>query len=143
MSGALPCQVVAVGNSGDESASFALSFKKPHAVAFATTNVAPFTSDLIKVSGFPAGDTVVAVECDSTVNPAATTSTDCDASSAASGTASAKGKVTFSPDGVTILSGDLYTEAGNNEVLAGGTAAIVVEDETSGISLEIPISLAS
>jgi hypothetical protein len=61
-----------------------------------------------------------------------------------SGTVGASGTVTFSPAGVKVKVGSGYVETGTGTVVKGGTADIVVNDSTtSGVSVVIPIALAS
>ena len=136
------CYVVAVGSTGDEAASSALAFKPPFATLKSTTSVVPNTSDKVTAASFPAGDTVIAEECDSSVTVPATLASRCDSGTKITGTANAKGKVTFSPPGVTVVDGSSYTESGTGTVSPGGHADIVIDDTTtSDAFVVVPITL--
>jgi hypothetical protein len=66
--GGVPCYIVVVGNTEDQTASAPLSFKLPSASAKLTEQVPSGYLDKIKAANFPAGETVEAHECDSTAN---------------------------------------------------------------------------
>lgn len=135
------CFVVAVGSAGDEVASSSLAFTPPTATLKSTSAVVANTVDKVTATSFPAGDTVTAEECDSSVT-VATLSSHCDGGTTIVGVANAKGKVAFSPPGVTIVDGSSYTESGSGTVVPGGGAHIVVNDNTtSGAFAVIPITL--
>jgi hypothetical protein len=136
------CYVVAVGSSGDETASGALALATPTAKLKATTNVVPNRADKVTASDFPPGDTVIAEECDSTVVVPGTLATNCDPATKITGITSSRGKVVLSPTGVSIVDGASYTESGTGTVVPGGHADVVIDDTTTnGAFVVIPITL--
>ncbi|MGO9455830.1 MAG: hypothetical protein ACLP62_02110, partial [Acidimicrobiales bacterium] len=136
------CYVVAVGSSGDEAVTAALGFKLPSATLKSTNSIVPNTVDKVTAASFPASDPVIAEECDSSVIVPTTVASNCDLGTKITGTANAKGKVTFSSPGVTVVDGASYTESGTGTVLPGGHADIVIEDTaTTGAFVVIPITL--
>ncbi len=142
VTGSGACYVVVVGNSGDSTASTALTFGAPTAALKVTTNVKSNAVDGLKASGFPAGDNVVAEECDSGATPV-NLATSCDPATSVSGLASSKGKVALSAKGVTVLTGSAYSESGSGTCSPGGTCSIVVDDTTQpGVAVVVPITLA-
>ncbi len=144
LAGSNPCYLVVTGSTGDWTSSTALSFKVPKATLTNSTAVASNYVDDVTATHFPIGDTVTAQECDSSVNPATNLATNCDTAKIISGTVGSTGTVTFSPAGVKVKVGAGYVETGTGTVVKGGTADIVVNDSTtSGISVVIPITLAT
>ena len=144
LSGSSSCYVVGVGSTGDEAVSAPLSFTSPSAKLMSSTNVVPNAADKVTAGSFPAGDTVTAEECDSSVAGPSTFASHCDPGTKITGTASSKGKVAFSPTGVTVVDGSSYTESGSGTVEPAGHADIVVDDTTTkGAFLVIPITLHS
>ncbi len=138
------CYVVGVGSTGDEGASLALAFKPPSATLKSASNVVANTVDKPTAAYFPAGDTVIAEECDSSVTVPTTLASDCDPSTKITGSASVKGKVAFSSPGVTVVDGASYTESGSGTVLPGGHADVVIDDTTTaGAFVIVPITLHS
>ena len=138
------CEIV-VSDSANSAVGLELpvSFAAPAVTLSKSTAVAANYLDKVTASGFPVGDTVVAEECDSSVNAATNLATNCDTATAISGTVGASGKVTFSPTGVTVRIGSSYTESGTGSVVAGGSGDIVVADSTNpALSVAIPITLA-
>jgi hypothetical protein len=135
------CYVVVTGGSGASVASGPLGFITPVAMATKMAAVKANSVDKIKASGFPAGDTVTARECDSAATPS-TLASRCDISTVITGIVSANGKVTFAPTGVTVRVGAAYSEVGSGTVVSGGPATLIVNDTTNpGISVMIPITL--
>jgi hypothetical protein len=132
---------VAVGSSGNEAVTGTLGFKSLSATLKTINNVVPNTLDKVTAAWFPVGDTVIAEECDSSVMVPTTMASNCDPGTKITGTANAnananannaKGKMTFSSTGVTIVDGASYTESGTGTVMPGGHADIVIEDTTTG-----------
>ena len=106
VAGATTCYVVVVGNTADTTSSGALSFTLPNFTLKKTTDVLGNYVDRVKAAGLPAGDTVVAQECDASVSVPGTVPSHCDSSTDISGTTGATGKVVFSPStGVKLLVG--------------------------------------
>jgi len=149
VAGSTTCYVVVVGNTGDSTASGALSFTLPSFLVKKTTGLLGNYVDAIKASGFPIGDTVVAQECDATVSVPSTVSTHCDAATQVSGTTpGTKGTAIFSP-GVTLRVGSAYSDSASETCQVGGTCDIGVTDANNsavGASLSVgftsPIVLA-
>jgi hypothetical protein len=139
-----PCYLVTIGNTGSYASSVKLGFTAPSSSLKESSAVPANYVDKVTAAHFPAGDTVTAQECDSSVNPATNLSTDCDSDTAISGHVGSNGKVKFRPTGITVLVGSSFVETGTGTVVAGGTAGIVVTDASnSAVSVVIPITLAS
>ena len=138
------CYLVAIGNTGSYASSVKLGFTAPSSSLTKSTAVPANYVDEVTAAHFPIGDSVTAQECDSAVNPATNLSTNCDSATAISGTVASNGEVVFSPTGVTVKVGKHYIEMGAGTVVEGGTADIVVTDQSnSAVYVVIPITLAS
>ncbi|HSZ36652.1 MAG TPA: putative Ig domain-containing protein [Acidimicrobiales bacterium] len=144
VAGSTTCYVVVVGNqSGDSTASAALGFSAPRFVVKRTAEVLGNYADPLKAGGFPIGDTVLVQECDASVSVPSTDSTNCDAATQVTGTASATGGVIFSP-GVTLRAGSGYADSAAGTCTAGGTCDIVVTDEQNpAIGLQTSVTFAT
>jgi hypothetical protein len=141
--GSSPCYIVAVGNTGDSTASAPLGFALPSATVYKSTEVANGYKDAVKAKHFPIGDQILAQECDSSVNPATNAATNCDHATEIHGTVATSGAVKFSPTGVTMKDGSSYVESGSGSCPAGGTCSVVVSDENNpGAYAVVPIGLA-
>ena len=139
-----PCFIVALGNTGDSASSGPLAFSVPTVTAKDTTDVLGNTIDRLIAGGFPAGDTVVALECDSHVHMPSAVPNHCDSTTSISGVASKQGRVSFGPKGITLLLGSAFADPAHKECPAGGTCEIVVLDTGNpAIGLEIPVTFAS
>ena len=118
-------------NNAAIGVSVAVGFASPPTLSLKeTAGVLGNYVDTVKAAGFPIGDTVVAQECDSNVSPTTVTS-DCDAATQISGTASARGAVTFSPTGVKLLVGGAFSDSADGACSAGGTCEVVVTDSSN------------
>ncbi len=141
--GSPACYIVAVGNTGDSTASAPLGFALPSATVYLAANVLNGYKDAVKAKHFPIGDQILAQECDSSVNPATNLATNCDHATQIHGTVATSGAVKFSPAGVIIKDGSGYAESGSGTCPAGGTCSVVVSDESNpGAYAVVPISLA-
>ena len=141
--GSPACYIVAVGNTGDSTASAPLGFALPSATVLLAASVPNAYKDPVKAKHFPIGDQVVAQECDSSVNSATNVATNCDHATEIHGTVTPMGIAKFSPTGVTIKVGSGYVESGSGSCPAGGTCSVVVSDENHpGAYAVVPISLA-
>ena len=139
-----PCYLVAIGNTQSYASSVALGFTAPTASLKESSAVPANYVDKVTAAHFPAGDTIIAQECDSSVDPATNLATDCDSGTAISGRVGSTGKVKFRPTGITMLVGSSFVESGTGTVVAGGTADIVLTDTYNGaVSVVVPITLAS
>ena len=144
VAGSTTCYVVVVGNTGDSTASGALSFTLPSFVVKKTTGVLGNYVDGVKAVGFPIGDTIVAQECDASVSVPSTVSTHCDAATQISGTAGSNGDVTFSPTGVTLRVGSAYSDSASGTCQVGGTCDIGVTDaNNSAIGVSVSVGFAT
>ena len=113
-------------------ASVAVGFASPPTVSLKeTTNVLGNYTDVVKAAGFPIGDTIVAQECDPNVVIPTTVASDCDAATQISGPAGAKGKVTFSPTGVSSASAVLSRTVPSGTCPFGGTCEVLVSDSAN------------
>ncbi len=139
------CDIVVTDASNPAvDVSEAVTFATPTVTLKATANVPDNFVNKVSAGSFPVGDTVTARQCDSGVDPASTLGTRCDTATVITGTVASNGKVTFTPAGVTTKVGLDYVESGSGTCPAGGTCDIVVNDSTtSGISVEVPITLAA
>ncbi len=143
ISGSTACYVVVVGNTGDSTASVALSFTLPSFAVAKTTSVLGNVVDAVKASGFPIGDTIVAQECDASASVPATVSTHCDAATEVSGTASATGKVILVP-GVTLRIGSAYSDTAGGTCQVAGTCLVGVTDsDNSAIGASVAVGFTS
>ena len=135
------CEVV-VTDSGNAAIGFevAVTFAAPTATVAKASNVPANYLDTVTAKSFPIGDTVTAQECDSTVVPATTLATNCDPATAVSATIGTYGKAALT---LHVVDGASYVESGTGAVVAGGTADIVVSDPTVGVSVVVPITMAS
>ena len=142
--GSTPCYVVVVGNTADSTASGALGFTLPSFTVKETTDVLGNYVDSVKAVDFPAGDTIVAQECDASVSVPSTVSTNCDSATQISGTAGASGKVTFSPTGVTLRVGSAYSDtAGGTCELAGSCVIGLTDSDNPAIGFSVAVGFAS
>ena len=123
-----PCFIVALGNTGDSSSSGPLSFSVPTVTAKNTTDVLGNTVDRLTATGFPAGDKVVALECGLHVHVPSAVPDHCDSATSISGVASKRGRVSFSPSGITLLVGSAFADSAHSKCPAGGTCEIVALD---------------
>ena len=135
-----PCSIVVAGNTGDSTASAALSFTQPSFVVKKTTGIIGNYADGVAAAGFPIGDTIVARECDSSVSVPSTVSTNCDAATQITGTVGPSGKATFSPTGVTLRIGSAYSDGASGTCQTAGTCVIAVTDSNNG-SLGLGVSV--
>jgi hypothetical protein len=136
------CEVL-VSDSANPSVGLekAVTFAAPTASARETSNVQPNYVDKVTATDFPVGDTVTAQECDGAVT-SANLASHCDSATRITGTVSAKGTVTFTSAGVTILIGTSYTDGSGGTAPANGSADIVVNDSSdSGFYIAIPVGL--
>ena len=125
-----PCSIVASDGFGDSN-SAPLAFKVPEITVKETDSVVGNSSHPVKVKGFPIGDTVVAQECDRTVRVPNTVATHCDPATQITGTAGARGRVTFTPSQLKILVGTAYADAAGRSCSFGRVCAIAVTDSTN------------
>jgi hypothetical protein len=122
----------------------AITTADPSATVGRVANVRPGQVDAVRAVGFPAGDTVVAEECDRSVTVPATTAAHCDQATKITGTASASGRVAFSPGGVQVQVGPAYSDAAGGRCAPGRSCAIAVSDSSDPtIGLKLRIGLAS
>jgi len=136
------CEVL-VSDSANPSVGLekTVTFAAPTASARETSNVQPNYVDKVTATNFPIGDTVTAQECDGAVT-SANLATHCDSATRITGTVSAKGTVTFTSAGVTILIGSSYSDSSGGTAPADGSADIVVNDSgDSGFYIAIPVGL--
>ena len=139
--GPATCDVVVVGNTGDSSASGALTFALPSFAARKTTGVLGNYVDGLKAVGFPIGDTIVAQECDGAVSVPTTVSTHCDASTQVSGTAGDNGAVILTP---TLRVDGAYSDSAGGTCLVGGTCDIGVTDaDNAAIGASVSVTFAT
>ncbi len=146
VAGAGPCYIVVVGNTTtDTTSSGVLSFTLPSFTLKKTTGVLGNYVDNVKAAGFPAGDTIVAQECDASVSVPSTVPGHCDSSTDISGTAGATGKVAFSPTtGVKLLVGDAYSDTASGTCQLGGSCAIGLTDsDNSAIGVSTAVTFAA
>ena len=100
-------------------------------------------ADAVRAAGFPAGDTVVAEECDRSVRVPPTTAVHCDPSTQITGIASGNGKVAFSPGGVQVQVGSTYSDGAGGRCQPGRSCDIAFTDSsnpTIGIKLKIGLA---
>ncbi len=139
-----PCFIVARGNTGDSTSSGPLGFSVPMVTAKDTSNVLGNSTDRLTASGFPGGDTVVALECGLHIHAASSALNHCDSATSISGVASAQGRVLFKPKGITLLVGSAFVDAAHSKCPAGGTCEIVVIDTSnSAIGAAVPVTFAT
>ena len=131
-------------NNSAIGVSLAVGFASgPTASLKETTNVLGNYTDVVKAAGFPIGDTVVAQECDSNLVFPTTESSNCDSATQISGTAGAKGTVTFSSTGVKLLIGGDYSDSAHFACAAGGTCQVLVSDSANpGIGTSVDVTFA-
>jgi hypothetical protein len=87
----------------------------------------------VTAKGFPIGDTIDAVECDSSAT-AANVGQNCDNATQTSGSASTAGAVTgtaWSPAGVTMLVDGAYSDSADGSCLTGSSCSVAVIDSTN------------
>jgi hypothetical protein len=140
-------RVCAIAVTDSANAAFdskiAIATAAPSATVGKATNVRSGQVDTVKAAGFPAGDNVVAVECDRSVKVPATTATHCDPSTQIAGVASADGKVAFVPGGLQVQVGSTYSDAAAGRCIPGRSCDIAVFDSSSPtIGLKLRIDLA-
>ena len=111
---------MAIGNTGSYTSSIELGFTAPSSSLKRSTAVPANYLEKITASYFPIGDSVIVLECDSSVNPGTNLSTDCDSATAISGTVASTGKVVFTPTGMNVKVGKNYVETGTVKVARGG-----------------------
>jgi len=138
------CEIVVTDSDNPAIAlSIPVTFATPTTTLKRTAAVPANYVDKVIARAFPVGDSVIAGECDSSVNPATNLATNCDTATVINGIAGSNGTVNFSSTGVTVKVGSAYIESGTGTCLAGGTCSIVATDAThAGISVVIPITLA-
>ncbi len=129
VAGSATCDVVVVGNTGDTTASGALTFTLPSFAVRKTIGVLGNYVDGLKATGFPIGDTIVAQECDGTVSVPTTVSTHCDATTQISGTAGDNGAVILTP---TLRVDGAYADPAGGMCLVAGSCDIGVTDADNG-----------
>ncbi len=134
------CLVVAAdqGNPAVAAVSGSVTFATP-TVTLSPTTVANGNGKTITVAAknFPIGDTVYALECDSTL-AGGSRSQNCDGATTIEGTVGSSGSVAFSPTKLTVLSNDTttqYSDSAGGTCLAGGPACAVAVYDGSNASL--------
>ena len=141
VAGSTTCYVVVVGNTGDSTASGALTFSLPSIALSKTTNALGNYADGLKATNFPIGDTIVAQDCDASASVPSTVSTHCDASSDVSGKAGDNGAVDLKP---TLLVGTAYSDSASGTCETGGSCEIGVTDSNnSAIGASASVGFAS
>jgi hypothetical protein len=108
-----------------------VAFATPALLLKKTTAVVGNFVDVVKASGIPIGDSIVAQECDAGVTVPATVSTHCDGATQISGTAGSTGVVLFSPTGVTLRVGSAYSDPASGTCAFGGTCDVAVTDSNN------------
>jgi hypothetical protein len=137
------CSLVVVGSSGDSSDA-TLSFTLPSIKVSKATGVLGNYVEKVTAKSFPIGDTIDAVECDSSVTTA-TLGQDCDNATQISGSASTAGEVTgtaWSPAGLTMLVDGAYGDSADGSCLTGGSCSVAVIDSTSSGVNALSVSMA-
>jgi hypothetical protein len=138
-----PCYLMAVGNSGDQTPTVALSFTVPTLTAKNTVSVLGNHADGLNARSFPVGDTVMAEECDAAVSVPATIATHCDSATQITGTVAGNGKVAFAT-GLTLREGGAYSDLAAGTCEPGGACEIVVQDEANpAIAVAVSVSFAT
>jgi hypothetical protein len=138
------CYIVVTGNTGDSTASAALGFTIPTFTLHKSTAVLGNYVNSVKASGIPIGDTVTAVECDSSVSVPATVSSNCDNATQISGTAAANGTVVFTTTGVPMKVNGAYSESASGTCVVGGTCNVAVVDTSNAdIFASVPVAFAT
>ena len=126
------CQLVITDlENGLIELSDPVSFAAPVVTLKKSTNISPNYVDKVAAANFPIGDSVVALECDTSVT-AANVMTRCDAATSISGTVGTSGKVTFNAAGVAVETGVEYTESGSGTCATTGTCEIAIYDTGPG-----------
>ena len=128
------CSLVVVGSSGD-STDVTLSFAVPSVKVSKATNVLGNYVEKLTAKNFPIGDTIDAVECDSTVTTA-NLGQNCDDATRISGGASATGEVigtAWSPAGLTMLVDGAYSDSAAGSCLTGGSCSVAAIDSTNSV----------
>ncbi len=142
LAGSIQCFIVGVGDRGD-SVSVALDFSVPTLTAKKTLVPGNYV-DPIKATSFPIGDIVIARECDGKVKVPATVFTHCDPATELFGTVAGNGRVAFSPNGVRLLVGSVYSDSAGQKCWFGGTCKIVVTDSSNpAIGLDVAVTFDS
>jgi hypothetical protein len=139
------CNVV-VTDSGNSAFAFTdtVGFATTTFTVKKTTGVLGNYDDIVKTTGFPIGDTVVAQECDSSVSVPSTVSSNCDAATQITGTVGSTGVVVFSPTGVTLRAGSSYNDPASGTCAAGATCEIVATDSgNAAIGFEVGVTFAA
>jgi hypothetical protein len=136
--------VVTDSTNGSFDSEIAITITSPSVSVRKTSDLRSGEVDAVKAGGFPAGDQVVAEECDRSVKVPATTATHCDPASQITGTASTSGKVAFGPAGVPVQVGPAYSDPAGGRCAPGRTCDIAVSDSTNPtVGFKVTIGLAS
>ena len=125
------CSLVVEGSSGD-STDVTLSFAVPSVKVSKATGVLGNYVEKLTAKDFPIGDTIDAVECDSSVTTA-NLGQNCDNGTLISGSASAAGGVTstaWSSAGLTMLVDGAYSDSADGSCLTGGSCSVALIDST-------------
>ena len=137
------CSLVVVGSSGDGS-DVVLSFATPSVKVSKTTGVLGNYVETVTAKNFPIGDTIDAVECDSSATTA-NLGQNCDKGTQISGSASTAGAVTgtaWSPAGLTMLVDGAYNDSAGGSCLTGGSCSVSAIDSTNAAVNALSVSLA-
>ena len=134
------CQVGGTCNVGvvdsdnsDINASVAVGFASPTVKVSKTIGVLGNYVEKLTAKDFPIGDTIDAVECDSSVTTA-NLGQNCDDVTQISGSASTAGEVTgtaWSPAGLTMLVDGAYGDGADGSCLTGGSCYVAAIDSTN------------
>jgi hypothetical protein len=120
-------------NSAVNALSGSIAMATPSVKVTKKTGVLGNYVEKLTAKDFPIGDTIDAVECDSSAT-AATLGQNCDDATQISGAASAAGEVTgtaWSPAGLTMLVGGDYSDSAGGSCLTGSSCSVAVIDSTN------------